>query len=92
MFHSLEEFIKEECINILEITIEMSIMGAQSLKKEILERLEGLSYNLQQKVLNYIDSLTQKLPKGIPGKKILRFAGCISQEDLHAMEEAIREG
>jgi len=51
--------------------------------------MEALPYDLQQKVLDFINSLTQKLPKGIPGKKLLRFTGCISQEDLQAMKEAI---
>lgn len=67
-------------------------MGPSSLKKEILERINALPHKLQQKVLEFMDSLTQKLPKGIPGKQLLRFAGCISQEDLQTMKEAIAEG
>lgn len=67
-------------------------MEPSTLKKEILERINALPYELQQKVLDFIDSLTQELPKGIPGKQLLRFAGCISQEDLQKMKEFIAEG
>jgi hypothetical protein len=63
-----------------------------SLKKEIVARIDTLPYELQRKLLEYIDFLIQKIPKGIPGKHILKFAGSISQGDLHAMEQAIEDG
>jgi hypothetical protein len=66
-------------------------MDPISLKKEILRRVNTLSYELQCKLLEYIDFLTQKLPKGVPGKQILKFAGSISQEDLQAMEKAVED-
>jgi len=67
------------------------MMDPISLKKEILRRVNTLSYELQCKLLEYIDFLTQKLPKGVPGKQILKFAGSISQEDLQAMEKAVED-
>ncbi len=70
----------------------MSSMKPASLKKEIIERINLLPSELQQKVLEFIDSLTQKLPKGTPGKQLLRFAGCISRKDLKSMTDAIAEG
>ena len=70
----------------------MSSMGPISLKKEIQKRIDVLPHELQKKVLDFIDSLTQKLPKGIPGKQLLRFAGCISHDDLRTMKEAIGDG
>jgi len=45
-------------------------MGPGSLKKEIQKRIDVLPHELQKKVLDFIDSLTQKLPKGIPGKQL----------------------
>jgi hypothetical protein len=68
------------------------MMDPISLKKEILGRIDTLSYELQRKLLEYIDFLTQKVPKGIPGKQLLKFAGSISQGDLKAMEQAIEDG
>lgn len=63
-----------------------------SLKKEILSQLDSLPHELQQQVLEYIRSLSLKLPKGIPGKQILKFAGTISSSDLKKMNEAIKNG
>ena len=70
----------------------MLYMGHLSIKKEILERINTLPEELQQKVLEFIDSLTQNLPKGIPGKQLLRFSGCISLDDLQTMTKTIADG
>ena len=63
-----------------------------SLKKEILSHLDSLPYDLQQKVLEFIRSLSSKLPTGVSGKDLLRFAGKISKEDIKKMNESIEKG
>ena len=68
------------------------MMDPQALKKEILGRIDTLSYELQRKLLEYIDVLTQRVPKGVPGKRLLKFAGSISKGELQAMEQAIEDG
>jgi hypothetical protein len=67
-------------------------MEPSILKKEILKQIDTLSFDLQRKVLEFIYTLNNKLPKGVAGKKLLRFAGSISQDDLQAMKEAIENG
>jgi hypothetical protein len=66
-------------------------MKPSSLEKEIIERVRMLSYELQRKVLDYTEALTKKLPRGIPGKRLLKFAGSISPEDLQEMKHAIAD-
>lgn len=60
-----------------------------TLKDEILSQLDSLPYDLQEKVLEYIRSLSSKLPTGVSGKDLLRFAGKISKEDIKKMSESI---
>lgn len=67
-------------------------LGSASLKKEILDQINTLPSELQQKVLEFIHSLTRGLPKGILGKNLLKFAGIISLDDLKIMIETIEDG
>lgn len=62
------------------------------LKDELLEKLERLSIEEQQEVLDFTRSLADKKLAGIPGRKLLRFAGLIDKESLAEMEKAIEEG
>ena len=66
-------------------------MGSGTVRKEIIEQLKILPNELQVKVLKYINSLTKKLPRGIPGRDLLKFAGFIPLDDLKLMNKAIKE-
>ena len=66
-------------------------MKPSSLEKEIIERIRMLLYELQRKVLEYTEALTNKRPHGIPGKRLLKYAGSISPEDLEEMKHAIED-
>jgi len=63
-----------------------------SLKKEIIEKLELLPAEKQEKVLEFVGALTQNKITGIPGQKLLRFSGTIEKNDLDSMKRAIEEG
>jgi len=58
---------------------------------EVIEHISGLPRNLQEQVLDYIKKIKTNHETGISGKKLLRFAGSISDEDLKIMSEAIEK-
>ena len=75
------------------------LIGAQegapmgvSIKKQILDQVSKLPLAQQQLVLNFASSLMRKSPRGVPGKDLLTFAGCIKAADVEAMSRAIEEG
>lgn len=47
---------------------------------------------MQQRVLAFTRALAQTAPQGVPGRKLLRFAGTIPLEDVQLMQEAIEQG
>jgi len=67
-------------------------MANASIKSEIVEQLDALPYELQQRVLDFARALALAVPKGVPGKQLLRFAGAIQEDDLQAMAQAIEAG
>ena len=67
-------------------------MMKSSLKKEIIEKLESLPAEKQEKVLEFVGALTQDKTIGIPGQKLLHFSGMIEKNDLDSMKRAIEEG
>ena len=60
-----------------------------SIKDSLVAQLEGLSPELQRRVLDFAKSLG---PKGVEGKSLLRFKGLIPEDDLKMMSTAIEEG
>jgi len=64
----------------------------RSMAKEIVERVGELPAAQQRLVLDFVRSLTTKMPRGVPAKDLLAFAGVISPEDARAMSDAIEEG
>ncbi len=60
-------------------------------KEEIIGRLDGLTLEELERVLDYMRSLDSKLPPGIPGPEFRRFAGLIPKGDLTAIATAIEE-
>ena len=63
-----------------------------SILSQVIEQLTTLPTNLQQRVLDYVQMLKSSTQHGVPGKKLLRFAGAISLDDLEAMSHAIEAG
>lgn len=58
----------------------------------VVEQLETLPENLQQQVLAFVQTLRTVVRSGIPGKRLLRFAGTIPLDDLQLMRQAIETG
>ena len=61
-------------------------------QSELLKRLDVLAPALQHRVLDFAPNLASATPKGTPGSKLLRFSGCITEEDAQLMIKAIEEG
>lgn len=66
-------------------------MTSTQIKQKLLERFDQLSEGEQRKVLEYAENLSV-VPRGTPGKDLLKFFGTIEPEDCRRMEEAIEEG
>jgi len=62
------------------------------LKHEIFQVLAQLPEERQRQVLHFARSLTPLPPVGIPGKKLLRFAGILNPQEAKALSQAIEEG
>jgi len=60
--------------------------------RRILDDTRGLPDDLQQQVLEYVQSLAHPQQPGVTGQDLLRFAGSIAAEDLQAMRQAIELG
>lgn len=67
-------------------------MTDSTIKKYILNQLELLGSQEQEKVLDFAKALVEKRPVGKPGRSLLRFSGVIDKADLKFMEETINEG
>lgn len=64
----------------------------QQYKQEILEQLDRLPLELQRRMLAFAQALVLSLPKGVPGKQLLHFAGILEADDVQAVTEAIEAG
>ncbi|MDD1415076.1 hypothetical protein MEN41_10670 [Dolichospermum sp. ST_con] len=62
-----------------------------SITDQVIEQLKIMPQDLQYQVLEFARNLTNSKIKGVPGKKLLRFAGSIPKEDLQLMSEAIEQ-
>jgi hypothetical protein len=58
---------------------------------EVVQQMENLPINLQQQVLDFIEKLTISSQRGVPGKRLLQFAGFIPPDDLKLMRQAIEQ-
>jgi hypothetical protein len=66
------------------------MMTSSQMKQKLLERMDQLSEAEQRKVLKYAENLS--VPRGTPGKDLLKFFGTIEPDDCRRMAEAIEEG
>ena len=62
----------------------------RTLKDDIIEQVDRLALEKQQKVLNFARGLDA--PTGTPGRELLIFAGAIDPQDLEEMSLAIQQG
>ena len=60
-------------------------------EQAIIEQIAELTPEEQQRVLQATQRLVGKRPAGVPGRDLLRFAGCIPKDDLKRMKRAIEE-
>lgn len=58
--------------------------------ERVVREMENMPRDQQYRVLEFARTLTP-MPRGVPGRDLLKFAGTISAEDLRLMSEAIEE-
>ena len=63
-----------------------------SIVDKVIEQLKALPYELQWRVLEFTRTLSLSTPKGVPGQKLLTFAGKISLNDARLISKAIEQG
>ena len=63
-----------------------------SIVDKVVEQLKTLPYELQWRVLEFIRALSISTPPGVPGQRLLRFAGAIPPEEVKLISEAIEQG
>jgi hypothetical protein len=64
-----------------------------TVREQIDRELEALPVDLQRKVLDYITHLNGVgFPPGTPGKKLIKLAGTLSNEDAEELKQIIEEG
>jgi hypothetical protein len=59
---------------------------------KVIEQLNELPSEMQWRVLEFTRALAASAPRGVPGTQLLQFAGTISLDDLHLMQQAIEDG
>lgn len=59
---------------------------------QVVEKLQTLLENLQQRVLVFVQTLQTAAPPGVSGKQLLRFISTIPLDDLELMTQAIETG
>ncbi len=63
-----------------------------SIRKEILDNLDGIPFEEQKIVLDFVKSLAVSKKSGIPGQELLIFSGIIGKSEIASMEKAIESG
>ena len=67
-------------------------MTESVITQQLVQQVDQLPLEFQRKVLDFAQALALALPKGVPGRSLLRFAGAIEAEDLKTMSKAIEAG
>lgn len=63
-------------------------MISPTVRHELLNQLEALPSDQQQRVLDFARSLAVS-PQGVAGKELVRFSGVITSDDAQAMAAAV---
>lgn len=67
-------------------------MQQMTVKQQIDKELDILTLDKQRKVLDFITHLSGSgIPPGVPGKKLIKFAGSLSEEDAEELSQIIQE-
>ena len=67
-------------------------MTESVITQQLVEQVDQLPLELQKKVLDFAQALVLTLPRGVPGRSLLKFCGAIDADDLRLMAEAIEAG
>ncbi|HEY2881340.1 MAG TPA: hypothetical protein VGJ15_02880 [Pirellulales bacterium] len=67
-------------------------MVDKAVRDQLIEKLDQMPVSLQRRVLEFASTVGDRLPPGMPGSELAKFAGAISPEDCALMEKAIEEG
>ena len=65
-------------------------MTESAITQQLVKQMDQLPLESQRKVLDFAQALALALPRGVPGRSLLRFAGAIPADDLKAMSDAIK--
>ncbi|MCP4349492.1 MAG: hypothetical protein GY795_28760 [Desulfobacterales bacterium] len=57
---------------------------------EAAQQMAALPYDMQEQVLNFIKELKLSAGSGVTGKRLLKYAGLIPQDDLRVISDAIK--
>ena len=63
----------------------------EDVQSELLKQVEQLSPPMQQRVVRFAHSLVESPPKGVPGDRLLRFAGIMTHEEAQEFLKSIEE-
>ena len=61
----------------------------ESVRTRLLEQIESIPHDDQQRVLEFARALAMSVLEGVPGKDLLRFAGAVPADDLQLIAKAI---
>lgn len=68
-------------------------MQQLSLENQIINEVGVLPINLQRKVLEFIKILREPfMPEGIPGEKMMKYAGIMTEEEADELSQIIEDG
>ena len=67
-------------------------MTESVITQQLVKQMDQLPLESQRKVLDFAQALALALPRGVPGRSLLRFAGSIPADDLRTMSDAIEAG
>lgn len=60
-----------------------------TIEHDVTRQLDNLSPDLQRQVLAFAKALAHSFPKGVSGKKLLRFSGILEADDIQAITQAV---
>jgi hypothetical protein len=65
---------------------------SSAIKTRVIEQMDTLPEHLQRRVLEFVQGLQVLARQGVPGKRLLQFAGAIPLDDLESMRQTIENG
>ena len=64
-------------------------MADLSIERAVLNELATMPTSEQRQVLEYARALARRRPPGVPGDRLLRFAGLFSEAELNELARAM---